>query len=529
MAALGQAAAEDAVCSLLAVHGKRQCGELFQRRLETTVRRLRRLPARVEVTWLDAPFTLPLEPGQEVPMRSWYECADEEGGEDGDDALADMTPAVSVLSDAITHSRTHGVGVNGIIAFSQGCAVVAEAARRGLLKDVQFLVFAGGLLPRGWDNPPSSLTIPSLHFAGTKDEVVLPTTSELLASAFDESVFHLHEQGHCVPSRAVDSDVLVSFAQKNFRPLSQSPAGSGLQTKADGGAAAEEEEEEEEEEDVGDAGAGEFTASEELTDELTCLESMYPEEFAVQDGGRTCTVALSEDTHAATLAFQFSSTYPSVALNVKVQESNLSSVQQKELLAMIQAEALEIEGEPGIFAVVSTAQEYLQTTSDKEAEAAASAATATATANAQLAEEPESEPEDAEGEDDGSIEPDVLRALTLEAAVTNLALQQGDHTLLQYRRRGGKNSSRMSWGNFTVGLVGKPSAGKSTFFNACKTRQSIAARIGAYPFTTIEPNIGRGCYRCEYPSVIRVEAGASRVHEVEIVLKVEFVPYISCF
>ena len=40
-----------------------------------------------------------------------------------------------------------------------------------------------------------------------------------------------------------------------------------------------------------------------------------------------------------------------------------------------------------------------------------------------------------------------------------------------------------------VGIIGKPSAGKSTFLNAaCLTD----AKVGDYPFTTIEPNIGTG-------------------------------------
>ncbi|MHA1370537.1 MAG: GTPase, partial [Promethearchaeota archaeon] len=40
-----------------------------------------------------------------------------------------------------------------------------------------------------------------------------------------------------------------------------------------------------------------------------------------------------------------------------------------------------------------------------------------------------------------------------------------------------------------IGLVGKPSAGKSTFLNAtCLTD----AKTGNYPFTTIEPNKGTG-------------------------------------
>ncbi len=51
-----------------------------------------------------------------------------------------------------------------------------------------------------------------------------------------------------------------------------------------------------------------------------------------------------------------------------------------------------------------------------------------------------------------------------------------------------------------MGLIGKPSAGKSTFFNAV-TRAvldragRLAAEVAPHPFTTIEPNIGPGWYR----------------------------------
>ena len=46
-------------------------------------------------------------------------------------------------------------------------------------------------------------------------------------------------------------------------------------------------------------------------------------------------------------------------------------------------------------------------------------------------------------------------------------------------------------------FVGKPSAGKSTFFNAA-THQTTA-KIGAHPFTTIEPNIGQALYTIACP------------------------------
>eukprot|EP00957_Ditylum_brightwellii_P174777 13307779-Ditylum_brightwellii.AAC.1 len=54
---------------------------------------------------------------------------------------------------------------------------------------------------------------------------------------------------------------------------------------------------------------------------------------------------------------------------------------------------------------------------------------------------------------------------------------------------------------YTIGLVGKPSAGKSTFFNAASafskqrgvsegTSEWGGASVAAHPFTTIDPNIG---------------------------------------
>lgn len=47
---------------------------------------------------------------------------------------------------------------------------------------------------------------------------------------------------------------------------------------------------------------------------------------------------------------------------------------------------------------------------------------------------------------------------------------------------------------YKIGLVGKPSAGKSSFFNAA-TRNDIDE--GDYPFTTIDPNIGEAYVRVE--------------------------------
>jgi ribosome-binding ATPase YchF (GTP1/OBG family) len=48
--------------------------------------------------------------------------------------------------------------------------------------------------------------------------------------------------------------------------------------------------------------------------------------------------------------------------------------------------------------------------------------------------------------------------------------------------------------SYTVGLVGKPSVGKSTFFNAATTND---VPEGAYPFTTVDPSVGQAYARVE--------------------------------
>lgn len=55
-------------------------------------------------------------------------------------------------------------------------------------------------------------------------------------------------------------------------------------------------------------------------------------------------------------------------------------------------------------------------------------------------------------------------------------------------------SKKGSW-ELSIGVVGKPSAGKSTFFNACtRSTGALAAKTAAYPFTTIDPNVKEALY-----------------------------------
>jgi dienelactone hydrolase len=118
-------------------------------------------------------------------------------------------------------------------------------------------------------------------------------------------------------------------------------------------------------------------------------------------------------------------------------------------------------------------------------------------------------------EADGAAEAEMVRLATEEACrVAYEMRERWGAAGLEKRRVGAHKTSSSSakeptapllppsargvWG-YTVGLVGKPSAGKSTFYNAV-TRAALErggrlmAAVAPHPFTTIEPNIGGSHY-----------------------------------
>ena len=82
-----------------------------------------------------------------------------------------------------------------------------------------------------------------------------------------------------------------------------------------------------------------------------------------------------------------------------------------------------------------------------------------------------------------------------------------------------KSPAQKGLWNYCVGLVGKPSAGKSTFFNASINSDTTKpADIGAYPFTTIEPNFGLANVAIEVPKAEN-SSGENRFTDITIRIK----------
>jgi ribosome-binding ATPase YchF (GTP1/OBG family) len=104
-------------------------------------------------------------------------------------------------------------------------------------------------------------------------------------------------------------------------------------------------------------------------------------------------------------------------------------------------------------------------------------------------------------EDDAKTAQMILEATNAAAArePSAEAAMARSYATKKKAKKGGAGATTAEW-PFVVGLVGKPSSGKSTFFNAaCGLLAGLSAAdaprmvpMAAHPFTTIKPNFGTG-------------------------------------
>jgi len=101
---------------------------------------------------------------------------------------------------------------DGVLGFSMGAAASALLCAAIESKKVQnheqfkFAILFGGFVPRDPVLADSLLSVklglPSLHYSGQNDQLVVEQRSRELLQSFgeEESTFVLHPQGHCIPS-----------------------------------------------------------------------------------------------------------------------------------------------------------------------------------------------------------------------------------------------------------------------------------------------------------------------------------------
>ena len=283
-----------------------------------------------------------------------------------------------------------------------------------------------------------------------------------------------------------------------------------------------------------------FVASEELEEELEALEYIFTqEEYILNMDDDTNMKKLEvkihnqEKTKLIVLIFRFSNGYPETD-NALLSTGDLIGVNKKivqKCLSVAKETIQESKSEPQVFSVVQSVRDYLdsikkevspadpreqkkplcskENEKDKkdgkdgnenvrssERSKAVKDASKDTSLDAKVSKVPML------SEENGQISKSVLSELTKEAAETLLAFEKN---VLTKRKK-------MYWGNFTIGLVGKPSAGKSTFFNAVKTLNTKTAKVGSFPFTTIEPNIGKAAVAFFWPKIIQVVVDDNNVH-----------------
>ena len=561
---------------ILCVHGNAQVGEIFRSRLDSLERKLTSTIApSPTLHFVDAPYLLPKRDGDDVSLRTWRV----EGGE-----WAASTSRIAAAA------RDVG-GVDGVLAFSQGVAAALVAIAAGALPRARFIIVAGGYLPRSLDadgtSPAAWTQLRSLHLIGTADTAVPPARSEALAACFASPNVLKHRKGHQVPTHSSAAATILAFvraradeqAAQESAPLfsapSLSPSAVGKDADANGGTPADP------------------ACEEAQAEELEVLESMHPGDALQLLSGvdePTCfRVAISRVLEGGSdggddaqldvaLRIELPRAYPRRGTQPRVLDVTarmtgglLSHLQvrrvegwarrvalaaSEEHLAL-QAEEEEEEEEDDelplcfAFELIQAVESWL----DEQLPSVASLAElpgCTDEAAADLAVENEALLQPADDATGKAIEEGDDETLALEATAeaervdqirreeASISSRSGSSSSSTSRRSAPTRSSFVSgtgrW-RYTVGLVGKPSAGKSTLFNAAcaaaaaraeeeedgveiaagsadaaaaavaaapavtaksnaktgsKDTPTVAAKIGSQPFTTILPNIGRG-------------------------------------
>jgi ribosome-binding ATPase YchF (GTP1/OBG family)/predicted esterase len=449
---------------VLCLHGKRQDGEIFSQRLAKLTRRLEPM---AEFIFVDAPFELELEEGQTVPMRSWWR-GDEPTQEDLDAACAAIRGSYAGVFD-------------GIIGFSQGAAlgsyltVTRHSTPPTSLANLKFVIVAGSYaIPGLLRSRP--VDIPSLHIMSMQDTCVNYSASQDLVRAFQVSAKHVHELGHCLPVRLSDLDVYHAFVQKH--------------TSEDKNSTNE--------------------ATEEQREEFEAIQAIFMDDvLAIEFSPPALRIAIS-DTGAGedvAISLRLPPGYPE-SEPPEIKMLGLPRDLTAGCVAAVQVEAEANSGVAMLFQLVNTAREWLQANATAKGPASDEAVGAVA-GGAGLGEDSTLMEWIAREEDEEEVlgaakVQRLIDAATDEAALADASLRASAGA--EAHVSGGGEAAGVAgkggiW-KFTVGLVGKPSAGKSTLFNAIVSpdKEEDEAKVGAFPFTTIDPNLGQGFHSVPAPA-----------------------------
>jgi hypothetical protein len=392
------------------------------------------------------------------------------------------------------------------------------------------------------------ISIPSLHVIGLRDKIVLPSQSRALAQRFRDPLIYEFDGGHYVPMKGKDLEVFIPFI-----------------TEHTGNSSSKNEENNVRQDPSPKSGISKLikTAKDvyvppdddhalEHVSEVEALEAIYPDEFCllsdtlVDDMGERhythpieYTVLLydpaqNEDKNdeeishlwppsIISLRVKYPYNYPDfspvLSLYHTMNVMQFSSSAESACLAAVRAEAESELGMPCVMTCVLAAKDFFENGGLSQI-SKLSAATASSALRSKSSPASESTGQDLtndirsilgitadderirKSDEEGQQIANRMLSQFSDSALEAAVLQEGGESPLPLSRTSTAGSGG-SW-KYTIGLVGKPSAGKSTFFNAATAfaRQQrddgddtsmFGASMAPHPFTTIDPNVGF-CY-----------------------------------
>jgi ribosome-binding ATPase YchF (GTP1/OBG family) len=555
---------------ILALHGKRQNAEVMRTRLGRLVPKLKKIG--VDLFIAEAPHDLPMEEGDSVPMKTWFERnANYEIEATGS---ASLETTLEYIDSLWQDAQSSNEPFSGVFGFSQGGTlggILAMMPKR--YPGLQFACIIGApdnsMILKS-EIPPSIL---SLHMGGSKDSMVPIENcigcSRNLAEKFESATFIIHEQGHCIPSRAADMRHIVAFWEQAVQASSSAEAMK-------------------EKNDVDEhPRIGSEAALEGQLEELEALQAIYektllPLSIPTQIGDRTLSfsITLTPDTDlpvctAINNKLKIVMIMPSLYLDESEVQQELPSIsldtsdcnlldfplRYKKAITAVMLNAAQECAQDNMqcsFNVIQAALDWLQdessyiiADSDQDVDNnrdvhANDGKTDREGKNTKFSveieddvrpwydsnadEDEESEKQDREmislafesaakehrgrlmrlfqsiiNEDntvtsssvftfsDEKDRKDDKEGHDKEEETEEVVEEEEDMSISDEMTMLSSASSRGIW-PYCVGLIGKPSAGKSSLFNVLQKGKN-QAEIASHPFTTINPNIGYGYFR----------------------------------
>eukprot|EP00041_Stephanoeca_diplocostata_P037094 m.1386560 g.1386560 ORF g.1386560 m.1386560 type:complete len:971 (-) comp24976_c0_seq2:3936-6848(-) len=471
---------------ILFLHGKQQDAEIFSQRIAWLVKKLQRnstgllVDRPIQCVFVDAPFTLPLREGDSVPMRTWavYQGSSES-------PHCDWSPAIAAIDSAW---ENQGPFV-GLVAFSQGNAAAAAWLKHRFLERMEtpnFAVCGSAVHPLTCE--PFLLDMPSLHIIGENDTAVAPSRSQAFAEDwFVDPKIHLHPGRHQIATSV--SQPLLDFILQHVPRHTADTEGDCTKK--------------------GDCS----TVPEHQSDELESLEAIFASDFEIVSYApllvkiqlRDLDLGDEVTSDEPALLFTLPATYPeSDAPLIRVegltallqQNARTAPVMQRHMQEhLVRCAGDDYAGAEALFQLVEEGKSWLQEHISEYRSLSAGPAASTARAGTAEDSAESARPTAASLPVQADLNGDDPTATALHRECMEAATTQA---LLEAARAPPPSVSKRGVWDYCVGLVGKPSAGKSTFFNA--VTKSNQAKMAAYPFTTIDANVGMGFFATPCPS-----------------------------